>query len=420
MKDDDIFDDDDLMGQPEDPTVKKKPTPQMNIPPTGISMSIEQEKMRDMQKKDILSDNEVYETELGINEKNVPVTNEKFDNKVKFEDIPLVPSVQEVINSEKTKNPEPEVPKKSSFVQDENHPIPTKAIPNDIPLKSNKIEDISDNAEEEDDVEEEKISLKDRFLPRKKELSVDDLDEDSDSKEYISRHDIIYTEKKALDMYSPPKVPEGYDEDDEEEETSWVKNLIAILVLVIIGFGICFGVYHFVSGGEKVPVIKYSLTEEDRTILTEEYFFISSTEEYLIKINELVEDERQVIDRYVSGIITSDEASERLETSLLAKKNLHELYIAIKPIEEEVIETKKLSDKIFNNTISYTESAINSLNYNDSKSRMVANFNTHIEENNSNIYMYNQYVMSIFKKRGITITYDGVNFAMDTKWLDNN
>ena len=215
MKDDDIFDDDDLMGQPEDPTVKKKPTPQMNIPPTGISMSIEQEKMRDMQKKDILSDNEVYETELGINEKNVPVTNEKFDNKVKFEDIPLVPSVQEVINSEKTKNPEPEVPKKSSFVQDENHPIPTKAIPNDIPLKSNKIEDISDNVEE-DDVEEEKISLKDRFLPRKKELSVDDLDEDSDSKEYISRHDIIYTEKKALDMYSPPKVPEGYDEDDED------------------------------------------------------------------------------------------------------------------------------------------------------------------------------------------------------------
>lgn len=421
MKDEDIFDDDDLMGQPEDPTVKKKPSPQINMPTVGISMPVGQDEMRSMQKKDVLSDNEVYETELGINEKNIPVTNEKFDNKVKFEDIPLVPSVQEVINSEQSKKSEPEVPRKSSFVQDESHPIPTKSVPNDIPLKNNGIKDISEEIQEEDEDEEkeEKVSLKDRFLPRKKELSAEDLDEDADSKEYISRHDIIYTEKKELNMYSPPTVSDEYEDDEEEEETSWIKNLIAILVLVILGFGICFGVYQFVSDDEKVPVIKYSLTEEDRTILTEEYFFISSTEEYLIKINEIVEDERQTIDSYVSGIITEAEAIERLSTSLLAKNNLHKLYVEIKPIEEEVIETKKLSDKIFNNTISYTESAINSLNTDDSKSRIVANFNTHIEENNSNIYMYNQYVMSVFKKRGITITYDGVNFAMDTKWLDN-
>lgn len=416
MKDEDIFDDDDLMGQPEDPTVKKGASPQINVPKMGISMPVGQDEMRNMQKRDVLSDNEVYETELGINEKNIPVTNEKFDNKVKFEDIPMVPSVQEVINSEPKKK-EPDIPKKSSFVQDENHPIPTKSVPTDIPLKTD-----NKNMDEEisEEIQEDKPSIKDRFLPRKKELSANDLDEDADSKEYISRHDIIYTEKKNLDVYTPPTVSDEYETDDEEEETSVIKNIIAILVLVVLGFGICFGVYTFVSDGEKIPVIKYSLTDEDRTILTEEYFFVSSIEEYLLKINEIVEDERQVVDSFVSGLIDSSEAKERLNTSLLAKKNLHELYINIKPIEEEVIETKKLSDKIFNNTISYTESAIESLEYNDSKSRMVANFNTHIKENNSNIYMYNQYVMSVFKKRGITITYDGVKFAMDTKWLDNN
>jgi len=417
VKDEDIFDDDELMGQPEDPTIKKGVGPQINIPKTGIPMPVGQDEMRNMQKRDVLSDNEVYETELGINEKNIPVTNEKFDNKVKFEDIPMVPSVQEVINSE-PKNKEAEIPKKSSFVQDENHPIPTKTVPNDIPLKNNGSE--SEDEEIKEDTSEEKVPLKDRFLPRKKEMSADDLDEDADSKEYISRHDIIYTEKKSLDAYSPPKVSDEYETDDEEEETSIIKNIIAILAIIILGFGICFGVYTFVTDGKTVPAINQPLREEERTILTEEYFFISSIEEYLLKINEIVEDERQTIDSYVSGLIDSSEAEKRLNTSLLAKKNLYELYINIKPIEEEVIETKKLSDKIFNNTISYTENAIESLKYNDSKSKMVANFNTHISENNSNIYMYNQYVMSVFKKRGITITYNGVTFAMDTKWLDNN
>mgnify|MGYP003306370021 CR=1 FL=1 len=52
--------------------------------------------------------------------------------------------------------------------------------------------------------------------------------------------------------------------------------------------------------------------------------------------------------------------------------------------------------------------------------KIVGNFNLHVEENNSNLYMYNQYVISVFKSRNITITYDGVNFAMDTKWLEKN
>ena len=85
----------------------------------------------------------------------------------------------------------------------------------------------------------------------------------------------------------------------------------------------------------------------------------------------------------------------------------------------EVITTKSLSDDIINNTIAYTESAINSIDV-QTNAKIVGNFNLHIEENNSNIYMYNQYVISVFESRGIAITYDGVNFAMDTKWLEDN
>lgn len=413
---DELFDEDDFGGEPEDPTIKGNQPQKIKMP--EIEMSIPLNDMRNLQKRDVISDGELYETELGINEKNILVSNEKFDGKINKDEIPIVPPVKEVIDESKKVEAESPPKKTYSFQQDENHPIPTKSIPSEPP----KIKDISEeetsdsNADEE--IKEEKKSFFKNILPSK--MSADDLDEDADSKEYISRHDIIYTEKKDVARYEPPVRSPEYDDDEEDDETSPLKNAIAMIFMVLLGIALCVGTYLFVSGGQNVPGFIYNLTDEDRTILTEEYFFISSTSEYLTEINKLVDDEKQVIDSYVSGIIGEKEAMERLNTSLLAKQNLNSLYVKITPVEKEVIETKKLSDKIFNNTIAYTEDAILSVKNNDSKSRMVANFNTHVEENNSNIYMYNQYVMSVFKKRNITITYDGVNFAMDTKWLDKN
>lgn len=410
-----------MMGQPEDPTIKKSKNPKVDIPSLGIPVPVDEQVLRNMQRKDVLSNDELYETELGVNEKNIPVTNEKFENKVKIEDIPIVPSVKEILEKPIPEKKE-DIPMKTSFVQDENHPIPTKKVVDTPPTTENKpmVKDISEDIENNVGEEEfEKPKIK-KLFERKKDLSVDDLDEDGDSKEYISRHDIIYSERKELEKYSPGLVIYEENDDEEENESSTIKNIIAILFLIIIGFCICWGVYHFVSVEEKVPVIKYSLTDADREILTEEYFFISNIESYLTTINEIVDDEKQLVDSYVSGLIDKDEALQRAKTTLLSKENLYELYIKIKPTENEVIETKKLSDSIFNNTISYSKSLISDIETSSSKSRMVANFNVHVEDNNSNIYMYNQYVMSVFKKRGITITYDGVKFAMDTKWLDNN
>lgn len=412
---DELFDEDDFTGEPEDPTIKGKQPQKIKMP--EIEMSIPLNDMRNLQKKDVISDDELYETELGINEKNILVSNEKFDRKIDKDEIPIVPPVKKVIDE--SKNAESEAPPKKtySFQQDENHPIPTKAVPSEPP----KIKDISEEHVEDSNVEEvkeEKKPFLKKVLPSK--VNVEDLDEDADSKEYISRHDIIYTEKREVARYEPPVRSDEYDDDEEDDETSPIKNIIAIFFMILLGIVLCIGTYMFISGEKTIPGLIYNLSDEDKAILTEEYSFISSTSEYLTEINKIVENERQVIDSYVSGIIGEQEATERLNASLVEKKNLNSLYIKITPTEKEVIETKKLSDKIFNNTIAYTEDVLESIKYSDSKSKMVANFNTHVDENNSNIYMYNQYVMSVFKKRNITITYDGVNFAMDTKWLDNN
>jgi Tfp pilus assembly major pilin PilA len=192
------------------------------------------------------------------------------------------------------------------------------------------------------------------------------------------------------------------------------KRKLMLFASIILG-----GVVLISQWMDNPPIHFYNLSEEDMDILTEEYEFISDTSKYPKKINKIVDEEKEIIDKYVSNQLTKEQVVEKLTDTLRRKNEIKEDYIELKPKEKEVITTKSLSDDIINNTIAYTESAINSIDV-QTNAKIVGNFNLHIEENNSNIYMYNQYVISVFESRGIAITYDGVNFAMDTKWLEDN
>ena len=400
MNDNEVFENDDM---------DSKPTPSdISVPDFG-DIPLKTDNLREQQKKDIIKNDETYETELGPNEKNIPVTKERFDNTVKPEDIPIVSSPKDVVEEAK---------KKYSFHQDENHPIPTKK---DIPTKEENVENDDKDKEEAEEIKEIKPNKIDDIKNaisskfQNKTVSPDSLDEDEDSKEYISRYDTIYSEKNEVEKYTPRTQVAVYEEEIDDEEK---KNPIRTIFIILLFLSILLGGIILISQLMGKPIVTiYHLSDDDKRILTEEYSFISATSDYLQDINDLVEKEKEIIDNYVSKDITKETLIENLDNIVQDKQKIKDEYIKLTPVEEEVIETKKLSDKIINNTIAFTEDTIKYLNIN-SNAKLVGNFNKHVEENNSNIYMYNQYVMSVFKKRNITITYDGINFAMDTTWID--
>ena len=443
MKDNEDFLEDDL-GLPPEPIFetkkKNKASIEIEQPQIDIPIVLNDEQMRQAQKRDVINDTEVYDTELGVNEKNKLVIEEKFRGEIDLPEIEVIPSAKKIIADASSRpsvsaskpnppeNIEEDVIEEDvlPFKLDESNPIPLKKKqPAEVDTGDNKVsqeetanakipERIETTEPELDEVDEdydESIG----YSAYSDSLVASDLDEDSSQKEYISRYDTIYSDKKGVAVYHKPDVS-VYEE--EEEDVPNHKNTGAIILMVIIGILACLATYLFVTTYSERPAIRYNLTEEDRTILTEEYMFITKVEEYLIAINDIVEEEKNVIDSYISGLKSKEDTLISIETILLKKKNLESLYQAIIPTKTEVIETKRLADTIFNNTIQFTESIKSDIVNNEMKSRIVANFNTHVEGNNSNIYMYNQYVMSVFKKRNISISVNGTSFTMDTTWLN--
>ena len=439
MKDNEDFLEDDL-GLPPEPMfeTKKKSKPSIEIeqPQLDIPIMLNDEQMRQAQKRDIINDTEVYDTELGVNEKNKLVIEEKFRGEIDLPEIDVIPPAKKIIAesaSRPVSAPKPNPPENIEedvveedvlpFKMDESNPIPLKKKePVQASAEDNKVSQeetakakIPEPTEDPDELDEDEYDDI-GYSAYSDSLVASDLDEDASSKEYISRYDTIYSDKKGVSVYHKPDV--SVYEEEEEDDTPNHKNTGAIILMVIIGILACLATYLIVTTYSERPAIRYNLTEEDRTILTEEYMFITKVEEYLIKINEVVEEEKNVVDSYISGLKSKEDTLNEIDTILLKKKNLEALYQAIIPTKTEVIETKRLSDTIFNNTITFTESVRNDIANDGMKSKIVANFNTHVEGNNSNIYMYNQYVMSVFKKRNINISVNGTSFTMDTTWLN--
>ena len=379
---------------------------------------------RTLQRGDLINNNETYDTEISVPEGNIPITNEKFRGEILEETPPIIESPQKIIKDSidtKAEPPRTETKKQPThFEQDKANPIPIKSGgSSQVNPKEESLSKVNEesNSEEQDTADvppKRKVSIPKKPPIKEKEIVSSDLDEDSDSKEYISRRSIIIGEAKkdsGIQKYKPTKV---YVEEPDTKDSNLGRVFIIVLILAILVGGIFWGIR---SGFFKNQINSFGLSDLDRAILTREYDFISSSREYLETINSAVEEERQILESYVNSGTSNDETIKRLNGILDKKTEAYNDYSKMKPNYEEVAETKRLADKIFENTISYTEEAIESVSKNGSKAKLIANFNVHVDDNNSSIYMYNQYVISVFQKRNIQITYNNTSFSMDTSWL---
>lgn len=433
-------------------------TPKIDIPEESDIPIPNSEVHRSLQRGEILNNNETYDTELSVQEPNISVVKETFRGEEVMEAPPLFKSPKEIIEGAAS-NPPNEIPKRRPaeppqedvfsepepppppkpekpnapvhFEQDKDNPIPIKAGPSPPVKKDVQVEKAGEDGA--DDIPEEPPPRKEnplkRMLPPKKptpdnEVIVPaDLDEDEDSKEYISRRSIIISEKekerengRAIQKYTK-KVTYVEEEIEEEKEVNWGRIFLIVLILAVLLGGVFWGIR---SGFFENQLNTFSLSDLDRAILTKEYDFISGARQYLETINSAVDEERQIIESYVNSGISSDDAVTRLNGVLATKKEAYESYSTVQPNYEEVAETKRLADDIFIKTIAHTENAIESISGGESKARLIANFNAHVDSNNSNIYLYNNYVISVFQKRNIQITYNNTSFSMDTTWLKSS
>lgn len=408
-----------------------------------VELPLDEESKRKLQKKDLIDIHEQYDVELNPHEENIPITSEVFkdetfvDNvEIKFpkdiitenESKPKSIPLKKPIIEETYQNPKIDIPNEPEIISED-----SDSINDDIKdfnaedeytneeeiMDEHDIEEIEPISQEEDLVDKGKTETESKTIDDKKEenipnYEVTDLDEKIENKEFISRHDAIFSETTGLDTYKPPKPLK---QPKTDEEIVQRKNNVAIMFMVILSTFVIIVAYFIFSNYEPPNAFKTNIPVEAMEMLTEEYFFITSIEEFLIEINENVEKERILIDNYVSGITTKEDTIKDLNVVLKTKENLEVLYEKIMPIENDVIETKKLSNKIFQNTISTTNDIISKINNNEPKVKIVENFNNHVDTNNSNIYMYNQYVQSVFRRYGISVTIDGDKFVLDTSWL---
>lgn len=407
-----------------------------------IEFPLDDESKRKLQKKDLINVNEKYDVELTPHEENIPITSEVFEeedfsenidiaypkdivDEVKNKSIPLKkPIIVEDVQEEKTNN----ITVDDETPQEEEPILIEDDIVVEDDLSSNEQEDTEINNNPDDVIEKDTVSEdeqegesvekvdNDYSDAEVNQSSIIDLDEKIEDKEFISRHEIIfsdYKESKGISLYKPKKPKK----EKTDEEIIKKKNNMAMMFMIILSTIVILGAYILSSNYEPPNTFKYTIPEEAMEMLTEEYLFITSIEEFLMEINQNVEKERILIDSYVSGSYKKEEIIKELNIILKTKENLKVLYDKIIPIEKEVIETKALSDKMFDNTIETTTTIISKINNDSPRIEIVKSFNEHVDLNNSNIYMYNQYVQSVFRKYNISVVIDGDKFILDTSWL---
>jgi len=440
-----------------------------------IEFPLDEESKRKLQKKDLINVNEQYDVELDTHEENIPITSEVFKNEEFAENV-SIKFPKDIIKE--TGNNNRKIPLKKPIIVDEpsqttyspkiepqtvcksdnpnvNDITPitpveaVEAVEEDLKNSKNNVkedslaemekdlkieekiddtakidikkEEILDHNIEEDNIPIDNSSTESIINEQNETIDNDykliDLDENLGNKEFISRHDVIFNEKTGLDMYNPAKIPKKQKSD---EEIIHKKNNLAMMFMIIVSTIIIIGAYLAFSNYKPPDTFKSNIPKESIEMLTEEYFFITSIEEFLTETNQNVEKERILIDNYVSGTATKEDTIKNLNIVLKTKENLKVLYDKITPIKDEVVETKRLSDKIFKNTTGITSDILSSINNNKSKVQVVESFNNYVDLNNSNIYMYNQYVQSVFRRYNISVNIDGDKFILDTSWLTNN
>jgi hypothetical protein len=416
----------------------KSKSPRIDIPVEDEIPIPDEAIHRMLQKGDVIKNNETYDTEAAVQDENVNIITEKFRGEALDEEPPIISSPKDIVKNGSKQTPkEPQkttnisksksIPLKSEpvaeeddleetpihFEQDKDNPIPIKG--NAGKAKPKEISNVSKQTSEEAPKKNVSIPKK---TTKKEALVPSDLDEDSNSKEYISRHSIIAREAKGMDVYSPPKktkYSDGYDED--AGSANWGKIFIIVLAVAIVFGGLFWGVK---SGFFKNLVNSYGLSDLEKATLNSEYDFVNATNAYLEDINKLVETESQIIDDYIGNqSIDGAEAIRRLTPILENKNKIYEEYSRMRPTYSEVVETKRIADRIFANTIACTEESIESINNLESKTKIGQNFNNHIDTNNSERNMYIQYYISVFQRRNIEIIYepDGKGIKIDTSWI---
>lgn len=386
-----------------------------------VDILVDDSTKRKLQKTELLKDDEVYEIEIDSCEPSVPLTKEKFEHLEEgLQNIEVIdlPKPKQFIKNEK------EVTLSSKVIEEKNIDNP-----NQKNIQEVKIDDSSKlNTREKTNTVNEEMNALSSYNDLKKTLQQqenhdlnnvktnrnvvqydsDILTDKNKKKEYITKNEVIYNGDKGLAIYQKKNV---------KPIVKKKNNDILLIPIILVSFVIIVASYFVLDTIKNSKTFNYNLSEEIRQELTEQYYYTTTVNEYLKQLDELSKRERFLINQYTEKEISRDEILKEMKTILKAKQEMYILHDEHMPSYESVVKTKNLSNNIIETSIQMSNEIVNIIEENGKKILVVETFNQNVEKYNSLVYMYNQYMQTVYREHNIPVYIDNNQIIIESNWM---